>query len=142
TALAGTPPGSTLLWPVPDQVRDPAAVGAGFNDLVTGAVIDRDDRRPDLDGLPLGDQQRDHRALVRDGQLHQRFGGLDLHDDVVDLHLITLGDEPGGDLGLDQTLTGIRKSELLHWSDSPVLQGIQWASDRSTASRIRSRSGR
>jgi hypothetical protein len=46
------------------------------------------------------------------GKLNQRLAGLDLDKNVVDLDLIADSNPPGHDVGLDQSLTGIRQPEV------------------------------
>ena len=74
-----------------------------------------------------------------DGQLDQRLGRLDLDDDVVDLDGVAGLDLPGDDLGLGQALADVGQAER---SALPCVALSQYASERSTASSTRSRSGR
>ena len=87
------------------------------------AVLDLDDGGADLHRDPLRHQQRRHGPGIGRGQFHQRLGGLDLDEHVVDVDLLPDGDPPGDDLGLGETLTGIREKELAfhHHSLSPRL---------------------
>jgi hypothetical protein len=77
------------------------------------ADLDRDDRRPDVGGLALGHEQPGDDALVWGRQLDDRLGRLDLHDDLVDCHLVTGLDMPLDDVRLGQALADVRKQELL-----------------------------
>ena len=104
-----------------------------------GAHVDRDDRRPHVDGRPsVGQQLRDD-PLVRAGQLHHGLGRFDLHDHLVERHRVARLDVPGDDVRLGQALTDVREPELLHLRH-PLAS--QYANVRSTASSTRSRSGR
>ena len=88
---------------------------------------------------PSFDQQLGHRAGVRAGQLDQRLAGLHLDQDVVDLDLVADRNPPGDDVCLDQSLTRIGQPKCLQRHASP---SAQYASERSTISSTRSRSGR
>ena len=111
------------------------AAGGGRRRLALGG--DRDDRRADGDRLALGDEQAGDGAGVRRRQLDQRLGGLDLDDDVVDRDDVADLDLPGHDLGLGETLADVGQLVLRH----QVSLSGQKASERSTASSTRSRSG-
>ena len=72
------------------------------------AVVDGDDRRTDIDRVALANQQFSHSAGVRCRKLDQRFAGLDLDKDVVDLDLVTDRNPPRNNVCLDQSLARIR----------------------------------
>jgi hypothetical protein len=75
--------------------------------------VHRDDRRPDIGGLALGDKEARDDALVGTRQLDDRLRGLDLHDDLVDDDLVTGLDVPPDDVGLGQAFADVRELELL-----------------------------
>ena len=109
-------PGGFVARPVADE-------GRGLLPATLDAVLDLDDGGADLHRDPLRHQQRRHGPGIGRGQFHQRLGGLDLDEHVVDLDFLPDGDPPGDDLGFGETLTGIRKKELAfhHHSLSPRL---------------------
>jgi hypothetical protein len=114
--------------------------GAGRGGAV-GVGVDLDDRRPDLDGRALGDEQPRDDARPRARQVDQRLRGLDLDDRLVDLDVVADGDVPGDDLGLGEALAGVGQGELLVRGHAGA-PGGQKARVRSTASSSRSRLGR
>ena len=82
-------------------------------------------------------------ARVRRGQLDDGLGRLDLGDRLVERDGVALGDEPLHELGLGKTLTEVGEREVLdHAHSSTPVRLFGRSSTRSTASRIRSRSGR
>ena len=101
--------------------------------------VDRDDRGAHVHRLALGDQQVSHHALERAGQLDDRLGRLDVHDDLVDLHAVAGLDPPADDVRLGQPLAHIGQPELASLCH---LRSPQAANVRSTVSSTRSRSGR
>ncbi|MBD2900810.1 hypothetical protein amrb99_98200 [Actinomadura sp. RB99] len=160
--LAGTALGRRLLDPVADQDglafrllrrghpgfvggRDALlahrrglrrGLGDRGRDAALGLGAHRDDRHPDVHGLALGDQQLGDHALERAGQLHDRLGRLDLHDRLVDLDGVAGLDVPLDDLRLGQSLADVGQLEQFR------AHRRHHAKVRSTASRMRSRSGR
>ena len=95
---------------------------------------------------------------IRAGQVDARLGGLDGHDDLVNLHLVALGDVPLHHLGLGQALTQVGQHERAGGgigeahAPPPVMAGASpltnrasgWSShcSRAIASRTRSTPGR
>src|SRR5215203_5487322 len=117
--------------------------GGGRDTVVTrgggrDTVINADDRRADLDGVALVHQQRRHCARERGRQLDHGLARLHLEQNVVDLDLVTDRDPPADDLGFHQSLTGIGQAKGVDGHQ----QLLQYASERSTMSSTRSRSGR
>ena len=113
---------------VPDQhghpLRRALAVAGGVNG---------DDGGTDADGLALARQHLDHGPGEGAGQLHDRLLGLDVHQDLVQRHLVTGGHVPGHDLGLGQALAQVGQQEV------PDAHACR---HRSTSWRMRSASGR
>src|SRR5829696_7143357 len=105
--------------------RDTVVTCGGGSDT----VINADDRRADLDGVALVHQQRRHCARERGRQLDHGLAHLDL---------VTDRDPPADDLGFHQSLTGIGQAKGVDGHQ----QLLQYASERSTMSSTRSRSGR
>ena len=87
-----------------------------------------------------GVQLRDG-ARVRGRQLDDSLGRLDFGDRLVERDGVALGDEPLHEFGLGKTFTQVGELEVLDHSSTPVSE-FGRSSTRSTASRIRSRSGR
>jgi len=106
-----TPGGHRARSSVPHQHR-PGRLGFGRCDGGVGGVVsarvgDHHDGRPHLDGVALGNQELRHPPRERRGQLHKGLGCLDLHQHVIDGHLVARPDPPGDDLRLRQALTDI-----------------------------------
>ena len=87
------------------------------------------------------------------GDLHDGLGRLDLGERLIQRHRVALGDVPLHDLGLGQPFTQVREPEVLAHRTASSASGMTTSSSnpvglagrpstRSTASRIRSRSGR
>ena len=109
-------------------------LGLGFG--LGLAVVDLDDRSADVHRVADRNEQSAHRTGDGTGQLHQRLGGLDLDEDVVDPHLIALGDQPLSDLRLGQAFAGIGQLELEHLIvliSNPWIDRRQPARDRDSA---------
>ena len=92
--------------------RRRGAVADERGDLLRGAPTlprggDGDEGGTDADGVPLARQDLDHRPGVGAGELHDRLLGLDVHQDLVQGHLVTGGHVPGHDLGLGQPLAEV-----------------------------------
>src|SRR5699024_5550417 len=102
--LAGTALGRRSAWAVADEDGLAFTLGLGIRGTVSGdelallvngwfgglgtatvASTYRDDRVADWDGRPLLDQQGLDHTGERRRQFDQRFGRLNLDDDVVDL---------------------------------------------------------
>ncbi len=130
----GVPP--RRWWPAARFLGGGRPPGPGVS---FGAHVNRDDRRPHVDGRPLLGQQLRDDPLVRAGELHHRLGRFDLHDHLVERHRVARLDVPGDDVRLGQALTDVREPELLHLRH-PLAS--QYANVRSAASSTRSRSGR
>src|SRR5699024_2997164 len=94
--LAGTTPGAARLRAVPDEVGTGLLrrlINWGVR-LLAGRTrhLDGDDRGAHLDGVALGDEQLDDLPREGDRQFHERLGGLDLDDEIVDRDLVALPD--------------------------------------------------
>ena len=59
----------------------------------------------------LAAERLDH-ARERGGQLHDRLGGLELHDGLVDRHLVAGLHEPRDDLRLGEALAEVGQDEV------------------------------
>ena len=105
------------------------------------AQIERREWRPHRDCLPrLSVQLRDNTGEWR-RQLHNRLGSLDLGEWLIERYRISDGDVPGDELRLGEPLSEVGQSEVPDHADHPESEFAR-PSTRSTASRIRSRSGR
>jgi hypothetical protein len=79
-----------------------------------GAVFaDHDQNGSDRHDVALGDQDPRDLAAGRRGDLDRRLVGLHLDERVVLVDLLSLGDQPTGDLALGQPLTEVRQLELV-----------------------------
>ena len=77
---------------------------------------------PDGNDLALLDEDAAHRPRGRGGDLDRRLVRLDLDERVVLGDLLSLGDEPAGDLTFGQTLAEVGKLELVrHAADSYLI---------------------
>ena len=107
-------------------------------DAAVGVGVDRDDRRADVDRLALRHEELGDDAGVGRRQLDQRLGRLDLDDDVVDLDRVAGLDLPGR---RSRPRSGPRRRRG-GGSCCTLIVVTHQASERSTASSTRSRSGR
>jgi len=79
-----------------------------------GAVAaDHDEDRADRDDLALGDEDSRDPPGRRRGDLDRRLVGRDLDERIVLRQLLSLGDEPAGDLALGQALSEVGQLELV-----------------------------
>ena len=88
-----------------------AVVGRGG--LPVRIDVDHHDGSSDVHRLALIHQEFGDNAVPRGGQLHQRFGGLDLNDDLVHGHGVANRNMPGDDVRLGQTFTNIGERKAL-----------------------------
>ena len=127
------------------RVVGPCLVGTvtGVGIVCTGAVVDDDERPAHRHRLTLVCGKAVHRSGERAGKFDDRLGGLHLAQHVVDLHGVSGAHQPRDDLGLGESLARVGHGVRLHGvSWPPDNDRTQYASDRSTASRMRSTSGR
>ena len=103
--------------------------------------VEGDEHRADLDDVARLRVQGRHGTGEGRGQLDDRLGGLDLGDRLVQGDGVALGDEPLDELGLGKSFAEVGQAEFLDHSSTPA-RLFGRSRTRSTASRIRSRSGR
>src|SRR4029079_1512559 len=96
----------------PDWLR------CGVGDKCSSVLADHDEHRPHRNDLAFGDENAPDLPRRRGRDLDRRLVGLDLDQRVVLGDLLTLLDEPAGDLALGQALAEVRKLELVRHQNS------------------------
>ena len=74
---------------------------------------DHHDHGADRCHVALLHQDLEHRPGARRGDLDRRLVGLHLDERLILVHLVALGDEPAGDLGLGEAFSQVRQLELV-----------------------------
>ena len=119
-----------------DDRDDRLARGLRLLPAVDGAqellarLADHDDHGSDAGDVSLLDEDLEHRPGARRGDLDRRLVGLHLDERLILVHLVALGDEPAGDLGLGEALAEVGEPELVRHGGRVV----QKATTRRTAS--------
>src|SRR5690606_39173919 len=106
--------------------------------------VEGDQRRADQDRVAGTGVQRGDGALVRRGQLDHGLGRLYLRERLIEADGVAGFDHPLDDFCLGEALTEVGKTEFGDHclASSAALRLFGRSSTRSTASRMRSRSGR
>jgi hypothetical protein len=79
----------------------------------TAVTPDHDEHRPDRHDLSFLDEDPRHRSRRRRGDLDRRLVRLHLDKGVVLRNVLTLRDEPAGDLALGEALAKVWQLELV-----------------------------